>query len=660
MESLRVGNPPYDKVNLPFTHNNVYLLQGMVIDEQVGILTFQKIMRDASNHLPEELHKLELNDLQEAKIEALFNSGSVLFWTVNMNTALTSFNKAYSDTIYKMYGRYPRINRDLSRPKERFATEQYHSFWNEKYSEVITTKKRVYFQTKTKDSSGKTYHREIYLTPILNPNTGNIYEIAGMGIDVTDKMTAEKKIFEQSAKIQAIFNASNHMIWSVDTAGKLTSFNIVFERTMLERYGKKPALGEVASEFAESCLAGEGAKWLRQYAEVFKGDKVNFEHLSSDVLGREHLEDVSLSPIFDDHGRVVEIAGLAQSVTFKRAAERKLKEQAAKINAIFDSSAMLIWTIDRNGRIVSYNKVFASAHFKLLGVEVGIGTPLVDAIGNAVSGDAIDVLKHSIEMAFTGKMQQLEGKILDRKGQIHWMEIFLNPIYLDTGEVKELSCLSHEITEKKEIQQQMLDSIQEKEILLQEVHHRVKNNLQVISSILNLQSSYVKDKNSLNILRESQNRIKSMSFIHESLYHTKNFSRVEFSDYILSLSNNLIHSYSIGVGKVKLLTSLEKVHLNLDQAIPCGLIINELVSNALKYAFPNGNTGSIYLELKQVENFICVGVADDGIGLPKDLDVENSDSLGLQLVYTLADQIDASIELRSEKGTNYLITFEKR
>jgi len=240
------------------------------------------------------------------------------------------------------------------------------------------------------------------------------------------------------------------------------------------------------------------------------------------------------------------------------------------------------------------------------------------------------------------------------------METFFNPIYREDGEIKEISCLSYEITDKKEIQEQMLESIREKEVLLQEVHHRVKNNLQVISSILNLQSSYVKDENSLNILRESQNRIKSMSFIHESLYQTRDFSRIEFSDYIHSLSSSLIHSYSLGTGRVSLNTDFEKVFLSLDQAIPCGLIVNELVSNALKYAFPDNAPGEIFMVLKEKKGKIELRISDDGIGLPESLDVENSDTLGLQLVYTLIDQLDANISVTSKKGTKYLITFEKQ
>src|SRR5690606_5239784 len=205
----------------------------------------------------------------------------------------------------------------------------------------------------------------------------------------------------------------------------------------------------------------------------------------------------------------------------------------------------------------------------------------------------------------------------------------------------------------------MKESLKEKEILLKEVHHRVKNNLQVISSILNLQSSYIEDENTLNILRESQNRIKSMSFIHESLYQTKNFSSINFSDYIVNLTKNLVHSYQITSGNIEFDYEVEKLDLELDQAIPCGLIVNELVSNSLKYAFPNEAKGRLKLKLSEKKDLIYLGIEDNGIGLPKDFDHENTNTLGLQLVMTLVEQLDGNMELKSQKGTNYLITFER-
>lgn len=218
----------------------------------------------------------------------------------------------------------------------------------------------------------------------------------------------------------------------------------------------------------------------------------------------------------------------------------------------------------------------------------------------------------------------------------------------------------HDVTERKIILEQINQSLQEKEVLLKEVHHRVKNNLQVISSILNLQSSYVKDEATLNVLRESQNRIKSMAFIHESLYQADNFSSINFSDYVINLLQNLMQSYSKLNQTVKLNVDLQTVFLNLDLAIPCGLIINEIISNALKYAFPENKAGDeIIIMIKMEGDNIRLVLGDNGIGLAKHIDYKNTESLGLQLVVTLVGQLNGSMELDNTNGTKYTILFPK-
>jgi two-component sensor histidine kinase len=228
------------------------------------------------------------------------------------------------------------------------------------------------------------------------------------------------------------------------------------------------------------------------------------------------------------------------------------------------------------------------------------------------------------------------------------------------GKLGELSCLVYDNTERKQIDRKIRDSLKEKEVLLQEVHHRVKNNLQVISSILNLQSSYVSDPHTLEILRESQQRIKSMSFIHETIYRTSDFSRLEFMDYIKSIASNLIQSYRTSETSVEFLPEMETVGLNLDQAIPCGLIINELVSNALKYAFKGRKKGRLSIYLHEEDNEIVIAIKDDGVGLPKDFAFEKNNSLGIQLVYALIDQLDATVKVNQAEGTEFLIRFHRK
>ena len=181
----------------------------------------------------------------------------------------------------------------------------------------------------------------------------------------------------------------------------------------------------------------------------------------------------------------------------------------------------------------------------------------------------------------------------------------------------------------------------------------------MISSILNLQSSYVKEEKTLEILKESQNRIKSMAFIHESLYQTNDFSKINFSEYITSLAKNLVHSYGVFDNPVDLKLLVGDISLNLDLSIPCGLIINELVSNSLKYAFTEKGKGVIKIELFEKNKEVVLVVEDNGLGLPSHIDYRDTESLGLQLVVTLTEQINGKIDLENNKGAKYTVTFKK-
>ena len=294
------------------------------------------------------------------------------------------------------------------------------------------------------------------------------------------------------------------------------------------------------------------------------------------------------------------------------------------------------------------------------GISAEIGLGLSMTTGNLVLNEENKYWINKYEHVLKGKTQYFETRMIDKHDNLVWREIYLNPITDERGKVTEISGIGHDITEKKLADEKIRQSLQEKEVLLKEVHHRVKNNLQVISSILNLQSSYVKDSSTLNILKESQNRIKSMAFIHESLYQTKDFSSINFSEYVVNLSHNLIHSYANFDHEIKLNLDIQNVFLNLDLAIPCGLIINEIVSNALKYAFiDNSEGGEITIKMYIQEDDLILVIGDNGIGLPSEVDYRNTESLGLQLVVTLTDQLNGSIELDRGKGTVYTIIFKQ-
>ncbi|NER04539.1 MAG: PAS domain S-box protein [Okeania sp. SIO3C4] len=223
-----------------------------------------------------------------------------------------------------------------------------------------------------------------------------------------------------------------------------------------------------------------------------------------------------------------------------------------------------------------------------------------------------------------------------------------------------LQAVIRDITERKRDEEQIKESLAEKEVLLKEIHHRVKNNLQVISSLLRLQSRYIEDEIILEMLKESQNRVRSMALVHEHLYQSKDLSKVNFTEYISSLATHLFQAYEVKARGVKLNINVIPVCLNIDTVIPCGLIVNELVSNSLKYAFPEDFQGEIFIEFDYDEtdqNQFILKVADNGISFPQDLDYQNSGSLGLRLVCSLVRQLKGNIELVNQLGTIFKISF---
>ncbi|MCC3415841.1 MULTISPECIES: PAS domain S-box protein [unclassified Microcoleus] len=238
-------------------------------------------------------------------------------------------------------------------------------------------------------------------------------------------------------------------------------------------------------------------------------------------------------------------------------------------------------------------------------------------------------------------------------------EVLLNAMEINGRKI--IQAVVRDITDRKRDEDRIKASLAEKEVLLKEIHHRVKNNLQVISSLLKLQSRYIQDSRVSEMLKESQNRVRSMAMVHEQLYQSKDLSNIDFAEYIQNLAHNLFQAYEIDTEGVKLQTNIAPCSMNIDTAVPCGLIINELVTNSLKYAFTGQTQGKIKIDFTLDNNRVCVlAVSDSGIGFPPDLDYRNARTLGLRLVGSLVKQIRGKIELLETAGTNFKITFSKQ
>ena len=365
----------------------------------------------------------------------------------------------------------------------------------------------------------------------------------------------------------------------------------------------------------------------------------------------------SLELVKDSTGNPNFFLYLYEDITDKKNAFNKLASQSAKLNAFLQSSSQIIFTADKDFLLSSFNQQFVILFHSVLGYQPSNQFDFNFLI-SLYDGYDLDEYFHLHSLALSGKSQYVLKKFVSVSGNIYWFETYIDPIVLDDGSVDEVSYISHNVTEKMLFQEKVSQSLVEKEILLKEVHHRVKNNLQVISSILNLQTSFLKDKKVISTINDVQNRIKSMALIHENLYQNSDLSQLLFSDYIKHLTTNLVHSLQI-YDSVKINLHIDEIFLNLDYSIPCGLIINELVSNCFKHAFTDTRGGEVTVSLYSNNDIIELIIGDNGGGFNNIIDFRNTKSLGLQLVTALVEQIGGDINLvTNKKGSVYTIKFK--
>ena len=238
------------------------------------------------------------------------------------------------------------------------------------------------------------------------------------------------------------------------------------------------------------------------------------------------------------------------------------------------------------------------------------------------------------------------------------VEISLSPIETEEG-VLVLAAI-RDITERKLVETKLRSSLKEKEVLLQEIHHRVKNNLQIVSSMLNLQTEKLSDPKAIELFKESQNRVRSIALFHEKLYQSRDLGRVEIGEYIRGLANGSFATYGVNPDDIVLAVHTEDIPLDVDAAISCGLIVNELVSNSLKHAFPDRRKGQVAVSLRSAGTDVVLEVADNGVGFPADLDFRNPSTLGLKLVAIFTEQVGGTMDLTREGGTRFSLRFARR
>ncbi len=474
-------------------------------------------------------------------------------------------------------------------------------------------------------------------------------------LDMTDYKLTEQDLRKSQEKYKTLFETLPLGVWMTDQEGHITEVNRAAEQI----------LGVALSEQKQRRFDSSTWRMVRpngiplpanEYPgvlallqnQVVEGMEMGLPQSDGSMTWLS----VTSAPIpLTGYGVVV----VFQDISEQRRAAAAVRESELWFRAMFEQAGLGISIANAEGRYLRINPALE----ELLGYSIEDLRDVVFADFTHPDDITTDLKLYQELVAGQRDHYQIEKRYIRKDGQFLWVRLTVSLIRDEHGQLKFTIGITENISERKQSEQRIKAALHEKEILLREIHHRVKNNLQIISSLLRLQSDAIKSRKYLKIFRDAWSRIQSMSLLHEELYRSKDFSKINLADYIQSLVINLFHSYGVKTEQITPILNVEEVALSIDAGILCGLILNELLTNCLKYAFPKSQEGRIWVEVTQDAHTICLSVRDDGVGLPEHFDLDQTESLGLQLVTTLTEQLEGTITFDRIEGSQFTIVFPR-
>ena len=469
-------------------------------------------------------------------------------------------------------------------------------------------------------------------------NASPIYykmEYRGIAMVISDNTEINRVRGKLELLANLVENAQYDMIFIVKPEGQIMECNALARSSF--GYSQSEILSLNMGVLFKS---GADKRWQKIVASIEQDAHWQGELLAISKHGKEFPIEITVSKPVREVNTSVNMICFMRDISERKQVEENLRTSEANFRNIIAKNADGIVIVDRKGVLRFVNPAAESLLDRKAEEVTGnvFGFPIV-----VDESSEIDIIRKGKEFAIA------EMRVVE----IMW-----------EGEIAQLVLL-HDITERERAKEIIKSSLEEKEVLLKEIHHRVKNNLQVISSLLDLQADKIKDKEALLSFKESQNRVKTMALIHEKLYQSADLAKIDFSEYLESLTGYLFRSYQVNPNTITMKITKDNVQLDVDTAIPCGLIINELVSNSLKHAFPDGREGEICIDFHcEKDNKGTSGpcrytlvTRDSGVGLPHDVDIKKSDSLGLTLITTLVKQLRGTLDIYNDNGATFKITF---
>lgn len=467
---------------------------------------------------------------------------------------------------------------------------------------------------------------------------------------------SEERLKESQDRYETLFNNSQLGVYRTTPDGRFLMANPALVR-MLGYFSVEELTSQNVGEvgYQAGYPREDFKKRMDAEGELHGWEAVWKRRDGSSIYVRENARAVR-----DASGGIRYYEGTVEDVTERVISEQTLRRDTDLLNRIMETSPAGILMVNRQG-LISYANPRAESILGLGRSELlnsPFGDPswsITDPAGNPVAGDQLPFQK-----VMSSGQPLYDTRYAIRppgKGKVH-LSVNTAPLFDRSGKPEAVVFALEDITSEVRSEDRLRASLKEKEVLLREVHHRVKNNLQIISSLLNLGSRGLREGAEMDALRECRNRIRSMSLLHETLYRSRDLTRIEFYNYVRKLVTELFQSYGVKADEVALRMEVEDVDMGIDAAIPAGMLINELVSNSLKHAFPAGRKGEVRVQVGANEDgVVTVVVGDNGVGLPRWLDFRQSESLGMQLVTTLTDQLGGTIDLNRNKGTEFTMRF---
>lgn len=473
--------------------------------------------------------------------------------------------------------------------------------------------------------------------------TGESELALGIVEDISERKQAEDAMKKSEWEKSLILNSMEEM------------FTFYEDKSLTVKWANKASGDSVGMKSAE--LIGSTCYELWQNREepcvdcpVLKSFETGLQH--EDVRGTPNGDFYRIRsyPAFDDDGLLVGVVEFGKDVTEHYKAELALKESEERMRLIIESSKDLVIVNDKDLRYTYFNGP----------PEYGIKSE--DLIGKTADDFHVDEMtrqiQFEIEAVLKNKSDLVSETEMEWNGKKMWFHNYRYPIKNESGEVKEVASVCRNISDLKRTEKKLLKSLAEKELLVKEVHHRVKNNLQMIHSLLNLQSRKFADDEVKSVILESQNRIRSIALIHEKLYRSDDLSEINCREYVESLASTIKSIYNFNPANLSIDIIIDDLFIGIDKAIPYALLVNELITNSLKHAFDPGDKGKIVIKSGFSDEHYYLSVEDDGKGLPDGFDIDLADSFGLQLVTILTEQLEGKLEISGGKGTRIKVVFK--